>query len=180
MYLNHESLTTLPFPNTKLELARPNDAAFINALRANVTLNAYVSHVENDVDAQKEWLLKYLEREQKGQEYYFIIRNNNDALGTVRLYDFDENIFRWGSWMILPNAPIKTALESMLNLYYLAFDVLNFEITHIDVRNDNKKVLSIHKKMGCKVIEVSEFDTVLELSVTDYNKCKDKFYRILR
>ena len=50
--------------------------------------------------------------------------------------------------MVNSCAPIKTALESMLNIYYIAFDVLKFKVAKIEVRNKNNKVLSIHKKIG--------------------------------
>lgn len=180
MKLDNDILSSIPFKNTSLTLARLDDAEFINELRSNADLTEHLSKIENNVEMQRQWLSHYFDRENKGLEYYFVIRNNNDRVGTIRIYNIRNKDFSWGSWIVSPNAPMKTALESMLNIYYLAFEVLNFETAHIDVRNENKKVLSIHQKMGCRIVSVDGQDTFFELSLSDYHKCKEKFYRILK
>lgn len=173
-------MSDLPFNNTRLTLIDLCDAEFVLSLRTNTELNKHLSKVENDINKQRAWISNYKKKECEDEEYYFILKNGLTPIGTIRMYDFTHDSFCWGSWVVLPNAPIKTALESMMNMYYLAFDILKFKIARIDVRNENAKVLSIHKKIGCKIISIDEQDTYLELSIAEYDACKEKFNRLLK
>ena len=179
MYIDNR-LVEFPYKGSTLKLVDVSDAPFILSLRTNSSVNEYVSVVDNDLDKQKEWIKKYKEREFIGSEYYFIIKNEFEFLGTIRIYDIDNNQFSWGSWMVNSCAPIKTALESMLNIYYIAFDVLKFKVAKIEVRNKNNKVLSIHKKIGARIIKEDVIDTFLELTKDDFYKNKKKFEKLLK
>ena len=95
----------------KLRLVKDDDAGFILSLRSNKNLNSFLSPVDHDIKKQREWLSKYKERENNKTEFYFIITSiDNISLGTVRLYDFKDNSFCWGSWIVSQNAPNYTAI----------------------------------------------------------------------
>lgn len=137
--------------NIVLTLAEMNDAEFILSLRQSELLNRYVSQVSPDIDAQRKWLKTYKKREAIRAEFYFIIRDRNmSPLGTVRLYDFQRGSFCWGSWIVKPDAPMKTATESALSVYEFAFYTLGFKKAHFDVRNENEKVIKFHTRMGAE------------------------------
>ena len=80
--------------NIRLRLAEENDAAFILSLRIDPNKNKYLSNVGADVDKQREWLRAYKQREQQGQEYYFVIEDAHGlCVGVVRMYDFQDHSF---------------------------------------------------------------------------------------
>lgn len=143
-----------------LRLVTEDDAAFICSLRSNDKLNTYISKSSADVESQRIWISSYKHKEKAGDEFYFIIcKNENDqAIGTVRLYDFKENpkSFCWGSWILNENKTKFAAVESALLVYEAGFSNLGFEQSHFEVMKGNEKVHSFHLKMGAK--EVSEDD----------------------
>ena len=71
-----------------------SDAEYILSLRLNEKLNRFVSSVENSLTKQQQWIFEYKEREKKGIEYYFIIRDlSGNSLGTARVYGFKKDMF---------------------------------------------------------------------------------------
>jgi RimJ/RimL family protein N-acetyltransferase len=166
--------------NSKLSIVNIDDAEFIVSLRQNPSLNKYISYVDTNVDKQKKWLLDYKKREERRVEFYFIIKDMSDKrLGTVRLYDFQTGSFCWGSWVIAPNSPRKTAIESALNVYEFAFYVLGFLKSHFDVRNENVKVVNFHKRMGAEVVRSNELDTYFTFRREQYEKTRERYEQFL-
>jgi butyryltransferase len=139
-------------------LVNEEDAEFICSVRNDPSLNTHLSKSTNKVSAQKEWIKEYKIREQYNQEFYFIICRKKDNLpvGTVRLYDFRENpkSFCWGSWILNTNKTPYAAIESALLVYEFGFQHLKFDQSHFDVRKENDKVNSFHRKMGA--LEIGE------------------------
>ncbi|MFX3935327.1 GNAT family N-acetyltransferase; N-acetyltransferase, partial [Streptococcus suis] len=87
--------------------------------------------------SQAEWIRNYKNRENNGEEYYFIIFRSDDQspIGTVRLYDFHENpkSFCWGSWILNEHKTKYAAVESALLVYEAGFSTLGFEQSHFEV-----------------------------------------------
>ena len=161
---------------SKLVLANIEDAEFILSLRENPDLNKFISYVDSNIEKQTQWLVNYKKRECIRTKFYFIIKDiNNEDLGTVRLYDFQTGSFCWGSWVVNPNAPRKTAIESALNVYEFAFNVLGFSQSHFDVRNENLKVIEFHKRMGAKVIKSDSLDTYFVFEKSAYEITRDTY-----
>ena len=158
-------------------LVEISDAKFIHSLRVNDLYNRYISHVDDNVDKQIEWLKEYKKREAIGKEYYFIIQRNldNKPIGTVRLYDFleGENSFCWGSWILNEDKTHYSALESALIIYDFAFLELGFHRCHMDIRKQNSKAVQFHKKFGVKIIAESDIDYFGHFFVEDYLKIRD-------
>lgn len=154
-----------------LRLVTEDDAAFICSLRSDDKLNTYISKSSADVESQRIWISNYKNKEKAKEEFYFIIcKNENDqAIGTVRLYDFKEDpkSFCWGSWILNENKTKFAAIESALLVYEAGFSNLNFEQSHFDVMKGNEKVHSFHLKMGAQ--EVSE-DTANVYYVFPYSQ----------
>lgn len=167
--------------NTKLSLVDVADSEFILSLRVDSTRNQYISHVDSSLAIQQEWIKKYKQRETLRSEFYFIIKDNQDqSLGTVRLYDFQKGSFCWGSWIVSPHAPKTTAIESALNVYEFAFGKLGFERSHFDVRNNNSKVIQFHKRMGAIELNSNELDTFFTMENDAYNERKIKYKKFFR
>lgn len=126
------------------------DAAYIHALRSDPRYNTHLSPVAGGVEAQRAWIERYLEREARGSEIYFVIERRSDAqrCGVVRLYDITEQQFTWGSWILDENKPRKAALESAVLIYKFGFENMQRRKAVFDVRHDNLHTLSFHRRFG--------------------------------
>lgn len=134
---------------THLELVTPDDAAFIYECRTNPALNLYLSPAPASVSDQKDWILQYQQREAAGLEFYFLIKHQEQPCGTVRLYNFkDRKSFTWGSWIVIPGAPLRTAHRSAGLVYQIGFELLGFEQAEFSVDNRNARVIAFHRRMG--------------------------------
>ena len=110
----------------RLRPVEPADAQYIHQLRTDPRYNAHLSPVTGSVDDQRAWIERYKQREEHGAEIYFIIeRKDERPCGTVRLYDFTDDSFTWGSWILDETKPPKAALESVLLSLYHGFDTLD-------------------------------------------------------
>jgi RimJ/RimL family protein N-acetyltransferase len=135
--------------SVKIRLVEIEDAEFITSLRINPKYNAHLSSVDSSVEKQQEWIKCYKLDELDGKQYYFIIETLSGLkCGTVRLYDFVDDSFCWGSWILNEDKTRFSALESAFLVYKFAFETLGFKKSHFDVRKENIKVIGFHEKMG--------------------------------
>ncbi|WP_323932087.1 GNAT family N-acetyltransferase [Aeromonas hydrophila] len=159
------------------------DAEFILSLRTDGRLNRHLSQTSSSLEQQRDWIKNYKERENQGDEYYFIIyrNDNNEAVGTVRLYDFihDKKSFCWGSWILNENKTKYAAMESAFLVYQIAFEKLGFERAHFDVRRENVKVIAFHQKMGAEVVSENDLDLFFEIEKNAISDARNKLSRFL-
>ena len=135
--------------NINMRTVEIEDAEFIYNMRQNQNKTKYLSKVTGTVESQKEWIKNYKQREDEQKEFYFLIESKDkEKLGLVRMYDFQDESFCWGSWLIKEDAPKTTAIESALQIYEFGFYSLGFEKSHFDVRKGNDKVISFHQRFG--------------------------------
>lgn len=159
----------------RLRLIEENDANFVLTLRLDSNYNQFLSAVTPDLDSQIVWIKKYKDDENAGKQFYFIIEKlDGTPCGTVRLYDFTEDSFCWGSWILNENKTRFSALESAFLVYQFAFDELGFTKCHFDVRKGNEKVISFHEKMGAKKTGETELDFLFEITKEAVNIQRDK------
>lgn len=143
---------------THVRFVEPDDAAFICDLRADPTLNRHISRSSASVQAQKDWIATYKDREEAGSEFYFVICHRGQDYGVVRMYDFRDGSFCWGSWIILPSRPSGLVTFSAVMIYEMGFDALGFAQSHFDVRLDNQKVIDFHLRSGATPTHRDEVD----------------------
>ncbi|AXY55793.1 N-acetyltransferase [Acinetobacter chinensis] len=165
-------------------LVEEEDAAFICGLRNNPVLNKHISQSSAVVDEQRAWIKTYKNRENLGQEYYFIIcrNDNNLPVGTIRLYDFQLNpkkSFCWGSWILNENKPRFAAIESALLVYKFAFEQLKFEQSHFDVRKENTGVHNFHMRLGAQHIDGNELDNFYIYPSSKYYEILNEYQKFL-
>ena len=155
-----------------LKLVAENDAKFICDLRSNPELNKYISQSSALVEEQQAWIRKYKDRERNNEEFYFIIyrNDNNERIGTVRLYDFKTTpkSFCWGSWILNQNKTRYAAIESALLIYKFAFDQLKFDQSHFDVRKENLGVHNFHIRLGAQHISSNNLDNFYVYPASSY------------
>lgn len=167
-----------------LRLVKEADASFILSLRTNDNFNKYLSFVEDNIDNQVKWIRDYKLKEKNGCEFYFIIHriDNNEPIGTVRVYDFiqDQNSFCWGSWILNENKTRYAALETAIAIYDLAFTEMGFDQCHMDIRKGNIKVIDFHKRFGVKIVDESEIDFFGIYLKQDYLNIRDSILEIIK
>jgi RimJ/RimL family protein N-acetyltransferase len=137
-----------------LRFVEPNDAPFVSALRRDTTLNEHLSPSVPDVAAQREWIVRYKERESCGTEFYFVIVSEGRERGLVRMYHLDPNdaSFSWGSWIIPPPRSPGLVTFSALTIYEIGFDVLGLERSFFTVSRENVRVSAFHLRAGATQI----------------------------
>jgi RimJ/RimL family protein N-acetyltransferase len=166
--------------NINMRTVEVEDATFIFTMRQNQSKTKFLSKVSGTVESQKEWIVKYKIKERDMQEFYFIIESkSSEKLGLVRLYDFQNDSFCWGSWLIKDEAPKTTAIESALQIYEFGFYNLGFEKSHFDVRKGNDKVIAFHQRFGAKIIKENKLDYFFDYEKSDYEIIKEKYKRYL-
>ena len=166
--------------NINMRTVTTEDAEFIYNMRQNQNKTKYLSRVTGTVESQKEWIKNYKQREEEKKEFYFVIESKDKRkLGLVRMYDFQDNSFCWGSWLIKEDAPKSTAIESALQIYEFGFYSLGFEKSHFDVRKENDKVIAFHQRFGAKIIDEDELNYFFNFEKSDYEITKEKYKRYL-
>ncbi len=166
--------------NINLRTVEIEDAEFIFSMRQNQNKTKYLSKVTGTVESQKEWIKNYKQREENKKEFYFVIESKDkEKLGLVRMYDFQDDSFCWGSWLIKEDAPKTTAIESALQIYEFGFYNLRFEKSHFDVRKGNEKVIAFHQRFGAKIVDEDELDYFFNFAKIDYKITKQKYKRYL-
>lgn len=166
--------------NINIRTVDVDDAEFIFTLRQNGSKTKYLSKVTGSIETQKEWINDYKQREKEQKEFYFIIESKSEEkLGLVRMYDFKEDSFCWGSWLIKDDAPKTTAIESALQIYEFAFYKLNFVMSHFEVQKGNDKVIAFHQRFGAKIIDENDKEVFFNFLKEDYELIKEKYKRYL-
>ncbi|HWW46348.1 MAG TPA: GNAT family N-acetyltransferase [Xanthobacteraceae bacterium] len=148
-------LNDLQMGGIKFSPVRRAYQGYIYSLRTNPLYNRHLSPPPASAEKQGDWIDGYVQREARGEEFYFLIeRQDGCPCGTVRLYDFRQNSFCWGSWILDENKTRFSAVESALLVYKVGFEKLGFTQSHFDVRVENTKVIRFHERMGAVRTEV--------------------------
>ncbi|MDR7047610.1 RimJ/RimL family protein N-acetyltransferase [Duganella sp. 3397] len=137
------------------------DAEFILGLRTDEKKGRYLSATTADVDTQRGWLTSYASDD--SQVYFIICALDGTPVGTVRLYDQQDDSFCWGSWIKSDTAPRGFGVESTLMIYDFALQ-LGFRRSHFDVRQQNVSVIQFHERMGATRTGETELDYLFEMS----------------
>ena len=162
-------------------LAEPSDAEFILNLRLDVNKSRHLSQTSNDLAMQRTWLENYKLREQRNEEFYYIIEDNGQRdLGVIRLYDFQNDSFCWGSWILCDGAPSYAAIESALLVYEIAFYQLGFTKSHFDVHKQNLRVLDFHQRFGAVIVDEDEDIFYLNISKEQYERTRQRYRKFFK
>ncbi len=154
-----ENITRVEGPNLTLRLIRPEDAAYVHALRTDPAYNLHLSAVNGTAEDQRRWIEGYKAREADLRELYYVIeRKDETRCGLVRLYDITDDSFTWGSWILDHNKTRKAALESAVLVYIAAFERLGLPKAQFDVRRDNANTLAFHRRFGATETHMTNQD----------------------
>ncbi|WP_187106332.1 GNAT family N-acetyltransferase [Fusobacterium mortiferum] len=134
-----------------LRLVKEKDADFILKLRTNKELSKFISPTDINLEEQIKWLKNYKIRENKKDEFYFIIETKDGTpCGTVRIYNinYKNKETTWGSFILdktRPDGASNEVIELSLNFI---LKILGLEKIYLDVRKENYKAIHIYEKNG--------------------------------
>ena len=138
-----------------------NDASYILKLRLDDSYSKYISKVSDEVSEQENYIRQYLKSYIRGREsFYFILTNtaSGERCGTERIYNFKDDTFEWGSWILDSNKTRYAAMETAVLIYEFAFNTLGFGKSEFEVNRNNEKVVSYHTKSGAKIIDEDDIN----------------------
>ena len=184
MYIDMRTMkpdfSSLVLGHTMLRLVEPADANYIYSLRVNSQLNTFLSAAPESPQAQRDWINTYKTRESERLEHYFVICNiDRQPCGVVRLYDYSESSFCWGSWILDVNKSRYAAVESALLVYEVGFKRLGFPGCHFDVRLGNARVISFHQKMGAHMVKQDDLNMYFEITPAAISERSDVLMKII-
>jgi len=159
--------------------AKENDAEFILGLRTNPYKNKYLNYTEPNLENQIIWLNEYKTREERGEELYYIIYENNIPVGTIRIYNINENECTTGSWLFSSNTYQLTPIISELLIYEIVYNILKKSTVLFDVRKENKKVVTYHKLKRITLINEDEENFYYSMSRAEWEESKMKIFNLM-
>lgn len=176
------ALSQIEGARIRLRLVEPGDANYVLGLRTDQRYNRYLSAVTGSVEDQRAWIEAYKLREAHGTELYYLIERLSDdrPCGLVRIYDILPESFTWGSWILNEDKPAKAALDSALLVYRVGFEILGKPCCTFDVRKDNKRALSFHRRFGGIETSQTDNDVLFELKRSFFMRRVEKLAEALR
>ena len=103
------------------------------------------------LEEQTNWYRTYVTRD--NDIYWAVCDKEGKVVGTIRLYNIDENECEHGSCIVDENcAGMPYALEIMIFSVEFAFNKLGVKVINGNVRKDNDSMNSIIARAGFKVI----------------------------
>lgn len=134
----------------KLRPVTLEDAEFICSLRNEIENTRYIGDTSNKVEDQKFWIENYLKR---ANDYYFCIEKlNGESIGTIAIYDINNNRAEWGRW-ILKDKNLYSPTTVLL-IFKVAFEFLNLKTLYCRTVELNTKVVSFHDHVGLRRVDI--------------------------
>ncbi|HCA08465.1 GNAT family N-acetyltransferase [Chryseobacterium sp.] len=161
----------IEYKGIKLRFVETDDASFIVSIRNNEKKSRFISKTSPDVDAQKQWIQSYKEREQQQKEYYFIaFDENNEDFATYRVYKIDSGLPEIGSWVSKPEySNVKNSVKVDMAVKDFVLNELNFDTIQFEVRKQNTSVNSYHKMFKPELIRSDEENNYYLLTKDTFN-----------
>ncbi len=166
--------------NINMRFVRESDAKFIVDLRTDKKLKRFISWTSSSIEKQTFWIRKYIEREKKLKEYYFIFEDaQHNPWGTIRIYNLTKSHFTIGSWVCLPGDNNKIAIKAWLIAIRFGFNNLGKERCLLDVRKKNYSVLSYIRLFQPEFIKENNFHKYFSLEKENFQENQDKVINLL-
>jgi len=159
----------------QVRFVNEDDAEYIVNLRTNGKLGRFLSVIQNDVEAQKQWIRAYKTREEQGLEYYFYYSQNGTPVGVNRIYNIKNKTATAGSWICTPDLPIELPFLTLVIIREIFFETLQLETDIFDIRKANKKIIRMHNMMGAHFMYENDIDVFHYMTNEDFKKNKAKF-----
>lgn len=149
-----------------------HDADFIYDLRLN-RKNNFLKSTSFKKEDQVTYLKNYKNRFEDRQEIYYKIYDtrNQTFAGVVRLTDINhEKTFNWQSLVVAESASPNLAIDTMLTIYKIGFELLCKDICGPwEVDKNFVKMMKIHNLIGmAKIIDQDDVYYYVSVKKEDY------------
>ena len=163
-----------------LRLVEKKDAPFIVKLRTEQKNARFISKTSININDQEKWIFDYKLRELKEDEYYFIacMKDSLKPFGTTRLYNFDQDTFTNGSWVVKREMLPKHSIMVDLLVRSFAFRELNFSNCFFEVRQGNRKVIKYHQMLGAKFVRSDDLNNYYNISKNHFFESLGQFIQL--
>ena len=152
---------------------KEEDAEFIIQLRTDKQLNQYINNTSSDIEAQKNWIRMYKQREREGIDYYFIVYYKLEPCGLFRIYNITKESFTSGSWIFKRSCDFRIPILADIAIVSLAYKLFPEKNHVFDVRKGNNKVIKYHKSFNPVLIKEDELNYYYMLP-------RDNFYKAMK
>lgn len=141
------------------------DLQFIVDMRNQDKSKHFLNQTEDStLESQKKWFAAY---EAKNDEIYWIYcdKETGRRLGTIRLYNFEENECEMGS--STADSSVGNTFFAFMEAHSLALqfakEILQMSKMHLAIRTDNKFVDTVLRRLGF------EFKEVIDIRGVEFN-----------
>lgn len=163
-----------------LRLVEVADAAFLYGLRIDPELSRYLSPVSGGVETQADWIASYKEREVSGREAYYVVESGDGhSCGTVRLYDIQDDVFTWGSFVLTEAKPAKAAIDVAVASLGIGFSDFGCTSAEIDAKTDNKVALGFYDRFGMTRFDEKDGSILMRYDKTTFEANRERLLEIV-
>lgn len=150
------------------------DYMFIFGLRNDKQRGIHLSKTDANPKSQILWIQEYKKRESSGDDLYFMTLDpdHNEKLGVVRLYNFCDNTFETGSWLFKSGLYNNQAILGYIAVNELAFDLLKYKKSRLEVRKENTLVVAFHRLFQPVCISEDPLNFYFELPKDNFERTK--------
>ena len=159
-----------------LREVQESDSAFILRLRTTGRGSRFLHQTENSLEKQVQYIRRYLSLP---NEWYFIVEDKEGhPLGTVGIYDLQEDSVSIGHWVMDESATLPQSIEGDLLVKDFAFRVLGFDKIRCDTLLSNRDVIRFNSIWHMTIVGRNDELVFYELSKEEYKKHRDIFAKI--
>lgn len=155
-----------------LRYVTPDDAEATLKMRLDPDKARFLHPVENNVEKQREWINKQIER--KGDYYFLAVSKNDEPIGTFSIYDIVGDEGHSGRLLMFGN--VLQSFEINLMTFKFAFEYLGLNRIWGDVDEKNIKAVRFDETFGFR-FEDAVPDTDLDRMVRFCSMTKDDFHK---
>jgi hypothetical protein len=164
-----------------VRLVNEDDAEFIVSLRTDEKLGRFIHKTDDSVSKQKEWTVKYKEREKEGLDFYFMFEDpkTKTPYGVCRLYDIQDDCFTIGSWVFSKNSPKGSAILGDIITREVGHELYPESLCLWDTKKMNTNVIRYGRSYHPQVVRETEDTFYFSCTRSDNEKYKQLYLRML-
>ena len=163
----------------QVRLVEETDAEFILKLRTDPQLSRFIHATVDSVEKQRDWIIEYKKRESAGKDYYFLYAKDGAPFGVNRIYDIQSDRATDGSWVCKKGLPFDLPVLSLIILFEILFEQLQFDCCYSDIRKQNKKVIKLNLMFGAEQISEDDLNYYYVLRKEYFYKKRENILKLL-
>jgi len=161
--------------NIEVRLVEVSDAADIIRIRTAPLRDKYINPTPQDLEFQRQWIREYKEREQSGQEMFFVFLEHGYVKGTYRLGKINRFSLEIGSWVFERTEDKQLPKIADILMSDMSFNILSRNVIVYNVIKENERVWRFEERKGHICISEDDKSYYFILLAADWRKNKEEF-----